>query len=112
MIISKRLGNHHYSKIIHINCQLLTPKLMWQLRMLGAMLTSRHYQHSKINHMDFLTLEFKIVWQVGIVLKHHHCSKINHMDYLLLTPKDSGNTQEVSKFPFLHSKVFQRRSIV
>ena len=100
MKISKRLGNHDYSKIIHINCQLLTPKLMWQLRMLGAMLTSRHYQHSKINHMDFLTLEFKIVWQVGIVLKHHHCSKINHMDYPPLIPKNSsGNAQKVSKSP-------------
>lgn len=112
MIISKRLGNHHYSKIIHINCQLLTPKLVWQVRMLGVMLMFRHYQCSKISHMDCLTLELKIVWQVEIVLKHRHCSKINHMDYLLLTPKDSGNTQEVSKFPFLHSKVFQRRSIV
>ena len=65
--------------------------------MLGAMLMFRHYQYSTINHMDCLTSDLKIAWQVEIVLKHRDCSKISHMDYLLLIPKNSGNTQEVSK---------------
>ena len=95
MIVSKRLGNHHYSEIM-VNCQPLTPKFIWQVIILGAMLMFRHYQYSKISHMACLTLDLKIAWQVEIVLKHRHCSMINHMDYLLLIPMHSGNTQEVS----------------